>query len=62
MIMYVKVAQFHGTITRSAILCGSECWVTYIQQIHKMIVAEMGMLRWRYCHIRLELIKMTTFS
>lgn len=36
MIMYVKIARFHQTITRPAILCGSECWVTYIQQIQKI--------------------------
>ncbi|KAK9101124.1 hypothetical protein Scep_024554 [Stephania cephalantha] len=38
--------KFYRTAIRPAMLYGSECWVVKQQQLHKMNVAEMRMLRW----------------
>ncbi|KAK9118568.1 hypothetical protein Scep_016661 [Stephania cephalantha] len=38
--------KFYRTAIRPAMLYGSECWAVKQQQLHKMNVAEMRMLRW----------------
>jgi hypothetical protein len=38
--------KFYGTAIRPAILYGTECWPIKRQQVNKMSVAEMRMLRW----------------
>ncbi|MES6371410.1 hypothetical protein U6J70_12350, partial [Cutibacterium acnes] len=38
--------KFYKTAIRPAMLYGVECWATNKQQVHKMSVAEMRMLRW----------------
>ena len=38
--------KFYKTAIRLAMLYGAECWATNKQQVHKMSVAEMRMLRW----------------
>jgi len=38
--------KFYRTAIRPAMLYGSECWATKKQNVQKMGVAEMRMLRW----------------
>ncbi|KAK9098676.1 hypothetical protein Syun_025721 [Stephania yunnanensis] len=38
--------KFYRTAIRPAMLYGSECWAVKQQQLHKVNVAEMRMLRW----------------
>ena len=38
--------KFYKTAIRPAMLYGAECWATNKQQVHKMSVVEMRMLRW----------------
>ncbi|KAI8543266.1 hypothetical protein RHMOL_Rhmol08G0203600 [Rhododendron molle] len=38
--------KFYGTAIRPAMLYGTECWPIKKQQVNKMSVAEMRMLRW----------------
>ncbi|KAK9082943.1 hypothetical protein Scep_029414 [Stephania cephalantha] len=38
--------KFYRTAIRPAMLYGSECWAVKQQQLHKMNVAKMRMLRW----------------
>ena len=43
---YLPSWKFYRTTIRSAMLYGTKCWVTKKQQVIKMSVAEMRMLRW----------------
>lgn len=38
--------KFYKTAIKPVMLYGAECWATNKQQVHKMSVAEMRMLRW----------------
>ncbi|MES6387734.1 hypothetical protein U6T19_12255, partial [Cutibacterium acnes] len=38
--------KFYKTAIRPTMLYEAECWATNKQQVHKMSVAEMRMLRW----------------
>ncbi|EXB80302.1 hypothetical protein L484_025158 [Morus notabilis] len=45
------------TAIRPAMLYGSECWAIKRQQIYKMSLAEMRMLRWMSGHTRMDRIR-----
>ena len=49
--------KFYRTAIRPAMLYGSECWAIKKQQIHKMNVAEMRMLRWMCSKTRKDRIR-----
>ena len=49
--------KFYRITIRPAMLYGSECWAIKRQQIYKMSVAEMRMLRWMSGHTRMDRIR-----
>lgn len=52
--------KFCRTVIKQIILYGSECWTAKIQHMHKMIVAEIQILRWVFGNMIIDKIGMTT--
>jgi hypothetical protein len=49
--------KFYRTTIRLAMMYDAECWVTKVQHIQKMSVAEIRMLCWICGHIRKDRIR-----
>ena len=53
----VKKEKFYKTIIRLAMLYGTKCWAAKKQQVIKMSVIEMRMLRWMCGNITKDIIR-----